>query len=63
MQPDTAPQRVPTVSARSVFPLAHPEPIRQAVEYGCVDWYPYVTAIDGRADRFDSDSPFEIVVP
>jgi hypothetical protein len=41
--------------------LATPAPVQQepksrAVEYGCVDWYPYMNALERRTDWYDTDN-------
>jgi hypothetical protein len=32
-----------------------PEPVDADAEYGCVDWYPYVTALDKPAEQAATD--------
>jgi|HubBroStandDraft_4_1064222.scaffolds.fasta_scaffold992229_2 hypothetical protein len=59
MEITTAVQRVPYVA--SVAALATPAPVQQepksrAVEYGCVDWYPYMNALERRTDWYDTDN-------
>jgi hypothetical protein len=53
MERTTAAQSSPAPPYR-VMPLQQPL-TRSPAEYGCVDWYPYVTALENRTDLFETD--------
>ena len=54
IQSTTATQRCSTASAQTILPTK-PDAVHAEAEYGCVDWYPYVTALDKPAEWVDAD--------
>jgi hypothetical protein len=54
IQSATATQRFSTASVQAVLPTK-PESVDAETEYGCVDWYPYVTVLDRPAEWADAD--------
>jgi hypothetical protein len=59
MQPSTAaqgPSNVGTVTAYSMLAPIRLEAMDAESEYGCVDWYPYMMAVNTRIEWFDDDS-------
>lgn len=55
MELNTAAQRS-TVPAYSAMPVKQEPTLPAPAEYGCVDWYPYMSALEHPADRFDQNA-------
>jgi hypothetical protein len=56
METNTAAQRPPAATPVAPSPLLashRSQPLRRETEYGCVDWFPYTSAREGRAEWFE----------
>jgi len=54
IQSTTATQRFSTATVQAILPT-RPDAVHAEIEYGCVDWYPYVTALDKPTEWVDTD--------
>jgi hypothetical protein len=54
IQSTTPTQRFSKASVQTLLP-SKPEALHAELEYGCVDWYPYVTVIDTSTEWVDDD--------
>jgi hypothetical protein len=59
MEPNTAAQRLSSVNRPANYVprvAGKPDSTGPETEYGCVDWYPYASAMQSRTEWFDYDN-------
>jgi hypothetical protein len=59
MEPNTAAQRLAGANRPANYvplPASKLQSIGRETEYGCVDWYPYASAMPSRTEWFDYDN-------